>query len=130
MFYLTTQSTHFIYGYMTSDMWFRITQIMRYETLRNQFISYSFILAARDLLYVPSYKHNNIYNGLYYTGVTKAMVCAILSVERCISERNVLFNDAFNTFYLRLYGARHMIKDYSDSKRGNPLQPHGLLLAE
>ena len=30
-------------------------------------------------------------------------------------ERNVLFNDALNTFYLRLYGIRHMIKDHSDS---------------
>ena len=26
-------------------------------------------------------------------------------------ERNVLFNDAFNTFYLRLYGVRPMVKD-------------------
>ena len=25
-------------------------------------------------------------------------------------ERNVLFNDALNTFYLRLYGVRHMVK--------------------
>ena len=30
-------------------------------------------------------------------------------------ERNVLFNDALNTFYLRLYGVRHMVKDHSDS---------------
>ena len=34
-------------------------------------------------------------------------------------EGNVLFNDAFNTFYLRLYGIRHMVKDHQDSKRGN-----------
>ena len=40
---------------------------------------------------------------------------------------NVLFNDALNTFYLRLYGVRHMVKDHSDSERGNPLSPHGLL---
>ena len=31
-------------------------------------------------------------------------------------ERNVLFNDALNTFYLRLYGVRHMVKDHSDSE--------------
>ena len=42
-------------------------------------------------------------------------------------NRNVLFNDALNTFYLRLYGVRHMVKDHSDSERGNPLPPHGLL---
>ena len=29
--------------------------------------------------------------------------------------------------YLRLYGVRHMVKDHSDSERGNPLPPHGLL---
>ena len=28
-----------------------------------------------------------------------------------------LFNDALNTFYLRLYGVRHMVKDHSDSER-------------
>ena len=29
---------------------------------------------------------------------------------------NALFNDALNTFYLRLYGVRHMVKDHSDSE--------------
>ena len=33
-------------------------------------------------------------------------------------ERNVLFNDALNTFHLRLYGVRHMVKDHSDSEKG------------
>ena len=42
-------------------------------------------------------------------------------------ERNVIFNDALNTFYLLLYDFRHMVKDHSDSERGNPLPPHGLL---
>ena len=50
MFYLTTHSTHFIYGYMAPDIWLRTILIVR---------------------------------------------------ER---ERNVLFNDALNTFYIRLYG--------------------------
>ena len=44
-------------------------------------------------------------------------------------ERNCLFNDALNTFYLRLYGVRHMVKDHSDSEKGNPLPPHRLLLS-
>ena len=43
-------------------------------------------------------------------------------------ERNVLFNDTLNTFYLWLYGVRHMVKDHSDSDKGNPLPPHRLLL--
>ena len=46
-----------------------------------------------------------------------------------IRERNVLFNDVLNTFYLRLYGVRHMVKDHSDNEKGNPLPPHRLLLS-
>ena len=42
-------------------------------------------------------------------------------------EGNGLFNDALNTFYLRVYGVRHMVKDHSDSDKGNPLPPHRLL---
>ena len=44
-------------------------------------------------------------------------------------ERNVSFNNTLNTFYLRLYGVRHMVKDHSDSEKGNPLLPHRLLLS-
>ena len=42
-------------------------------------------------------------------------------------EGNILFNDALNTFYLWLYGVRHMVKDHSDSERENLLPPHSLL---
>ena len=42
---------------------------------------------------------------------------------------NVLFNDALNTFYLQLYGVKHMVKDHSDSEKGNLLPPHRLLLS-
>ena len=63
MFYLTTHSTHFIYGYMEGK------------------------------------------------------------------EGNILFNDALNTIYLRLYGVRHIVKEHSDSERANSLPPHGLLFS-
>ena len=48
---------------------------------------------------------------------------------KCLKEGNVLFNNALNTFYLRLYGVGHMVKDHSDSERGNPLPSHGLLFS-
>ena len=35
-------------------------------------------------------------------------------------EGNVLFNDALNTFYLRLYGVGHMVKEHRYSERGKP----------
>ena len=40
-------------------------------------------------------------------------------------EGNVLFNDAHNSLYLRLYGIGHKVKNHSDSERGNLLPPHG-----
>ena len=52
MFYLTTHSTHFIYGYMASDIWY---------------IGYSYRLTARVILYAPSHREDNTYHGLCYT---------------------------------------------------------------
>ena len=66
MFYLTTHSTHFIYGYMASDIWLRTILIAREET-RCRHMGYSFRLAARVLLYAPSHRQDNTYHGLCYT---------------------------------------------------------------
>ena len=66
MFYLTTHSTHFIYGYMASDIWLRTIMIVRKET-RCRHIGYSYRLAARVLLYAPSHRQDNTYHGLCYT---------------------------------------------------------------
>ena len=66
MFYLTTHSTHFIYGYMASDIWLRTILIVRKET-RCRHIGYSFRLTARVLLYAPSHRQNITYHGLCYT---------------------------------------------------------------
>ena len=60
-------------------------------------------------------------------------VCMCVCLFVCVrvptgSKEDVLFNDTLNIFYLRLYGIRHnMVKDNSDSERGNPLLPHRLL---
>ena len=54
------------------------------------------------------------------------------SVGKCETreiERNVLFNDALKTLYLRLYGVRHMVKGHSDSEKGTTLPPHRLLIS-
>ena len=66
MFYLTTHSTHFIYGYMASDIWLRTILIVRKET-RCRLIGYSYRLTARVLLYAPSHRQDNTYHGLCYT---------------------------------------------------------------
>ena len=61
MFYLTTHSTHFIYGYMASDIWLRTILIVRKET------RYSLQITARVLLYAPSHRQDSTYDGLCYT---------------------------------------------------------------
>ena len=66
MFYLTTHSTHFIYGYMASDIWLRTKLIVRKET-RCRHIGYSFRLTARVLLCAPSHSQDSTYHGLCYT---------------------------------------------------------------
>ena len=49
MFYLTTHSTHFIYGYMASDIWLRTILIVRKET-RCRYVGYSYRLTARVMI--------------------------------------------------------------------------------
>ena len=63
VFYLTTHSTHFIYGYMASDIWLRTILIVRKETR----CRHSYRLTARVLLYAPSHRQDNTYHGLCYT---------------------------------------------------------------
>ena len=66
MFYLTTHSTHFIYSYMTLDIWLRTILIVRMET-RCCHIGNSLWLTARILLYAPSHRQDSTYHGLCYT---------------------------------------------------------------
>ena len=66
MFYLTTHSTHFIYGYMASDIWLRTILIVRKET-RCHLIGYSFQLTAMVLLYAPYHRQDSTYHSLCYT---------------------------------------------------------------
>ena len=97
-------------------------------------MGYSYRLAARVLLYAPSH-------GLCYTsrgalaGTRNSSMGPLKNTEQIKEnkmnegrkEGSVLFNDALNTFYLRLYGVRHMVKDHSDSEKGNLMPPHRLL---
>ena len=50
MFYLTTHSTHFIYGYMASDIWLRTILIVRKET-RCRHIGYSYRLGTWETIF-------------------------------------------------------------------------------
>ena len=62
MFYLTMHSTHFIYGYMASDIWLRTILIVKNET-RCCHMGYSIRLTARVLLHAPSHRQDNTHHG-------------------------------------------------------------------
>ena len=66
MFYLTTHSTHFIYGCMASD---NIVKDHSDSERRNSLSSPYVLLiplAARNLLYVPAYRHDRTHHGICY----------------------------------------------------------------
>ena len=96
MFYLTTHSTHFIYGYMASDIWLRTILIVRKET-RCRHIGYSYRLTARVLLYAPSHRQDNTYHGLCYTsrgalaGTRNLLYSVFSSVVKNLSWTLVVF---------------------------------------
>ena len=46
MFYLTMHSTHFIYGYMAEDIWYRITQIAKELVVTDHLLSCSQSIAG------------------------------------------------------------------------------------
>ena len=137
MFYLMTHSTHFIYGYMASDILLRTILIVRKET-RCHHIGYSLRLTARVLLYAPSHRQDSTYHSLCYTsrvalaGTRNSSMGSphegsirwpitpwanALTTELHRKEGNVLFNNELNTFYSRLYGVWHIAKDHSYWKR-------------
>ena len=49
-----------------------------------------------------------------WTRYIQHCTAALPYLER--KEGNILFNDALNTFYLGLYGVRHMLKDHSETR--------------
>ena len=74
MFYLTMHSTHFIYGYMASDIWLRTILIVRKET-RCRHIGYSFRLAiygdAEGVLLVDYLDKRHTITGDYYADLPR-----------------------------------------------------------
>ena len=59
----------------------------------------------------------------------KILVQTATDIEVGMAGRKEMFYLTTHSkhFILRLYGVGHMVKDHSDSERGNPLPPHGLL---
>ena len=83
MFYLTTHSTHFIYGYMAFDIWLRTILIVRKET-RCRHIGFSFQLTAMVLLYAPSHRQDSTYHGLCYT--SRGALAGTRNMYVCVND--------------------------------------------
>ena len=67
------------------------------------------------------------YSKQTHTNTLYVFIVHIFIYSNNRKEGNVLFNNALNIFYLRLYGVRHMVKYHTDSEIGNLLPPHELL---
>ena len=115
MFYLTTHLTHFIYGYMASDIWLRTILIVRKET-RCRHICYSYRLTARVLLYAPFHRQDNTYHGLCYTSR------GALAVMR--NSLNVLSESLNNYYYLKRIAGCHSLVPSSRNSVREPVLFH------
>ena len=72
MFYLTTHSTHFIYGYMASDIWLRTILIVRegYTRCRHNIGYISYRLTARSsFICIHHYRQDSTHTTAFVTPV-------------------------------------------------------------
>ena len=115
MFYLTKHSTHFIYGYMASDIWLRTILIVGKETCCRH-IGYSYRLTARVLLYAPSHRQDNTYHGLCYTsrGALAGTRNSSMGPPHEGSIRRVIapWANALPLSYVPLTGIKEILKVY------------------
>ena len=101
--YLTTHPTHFIHGYMEGK------KEMFYLTTHSTHFIHGYMEGRKEMFYLTTHSTHFIHG--YMEGMKEMFYLTTHSTH----------------FILRLYGVGHMVKDYSDSERGNPLPPHGLL---
>ena len=88
MYYLMAHSTHFIYGYMESDIWLRTILVVRKET-HCRHIGYFYWLTARVLLYAPSHRQDNTYkvDSNLFSRMTKSVLIGVYWSLRTCSNR-------------------------------------------
>ena len=117
IFRYLAKSFHFILPYFPTGTMERVDTEGQIATAkvwkRKECCGMGFSPVVKHSIYVQSVYNQSFFNRVISNYVRK--------------ERNVLLNDALNVFYLRLYGIRRIVKDHSDSERGNLLPSHGLL---
>ena len=135
MFYLTTHSTHFIYGYMVSDIWLSTILIARNET-RCHHIGYSFRLTARVLLYAPSHRDRIAHTTAIVTQVVVHWLEREIAQwvhpmkdrsddsshhERTLLPQSYISYMWSSVYLFQKYGIEQVVKGYSNNTRVNLL---------
>ena len=87
MFYLTMHSTHFIYGYMASDIWLRTILIVRKET-RCRHIGYSYRL-ARGIFYMHHPTDRITHTTAFVTPVVEHWLEREIYLEKVLRFKNI-----------------------------------------
>ena len=105
----------------------------------SSFSSYTYLWCPMYFLYWGViYKHSFSHTGIHNNNKFTDWILIIFFIHIplipnlfSILRKEIFYLMTHSThFYLRLYGVRHMVKDHSDIKRGNLLQPlHGLLFS-
>ena len=85
------------------------------------------LIGRKDMFYLTTHSTHFIYSYMEGNVLFNDAINTFYLRLYGRKEGNVLFKDALSTFYLWLYGVGHMVTDHSDSERGKPLPPHGLL---
>ena len=118
MIYLTTHSTHFIHGYMASDIWLRTILIVRKET-RCRHIGYSYRLTARVLLYAPSHRQDSTYHSLCYTsrGTLAGTRNSSVGIKGKSQLKNTVLNIGINSKDLNGTSAVNQLRNTMSSIR-------------
>ena len=105
---------------MVSDIWLRIIKIKSYiirlsiiRTIPGQYILWPLL----HQLWCTGYMSPPIgIDPMIHQTMSRYSTIETRPYPSNNKEGNVLFNDTLNTFYLRLYGVRHMVKDHLDSE--------------
>ena len=94
-----------------------MTAVFRKHLLQISFINLFLCRSRRSISYVcvtVIYVQGKTIFKCFYYSAFNTFYLWLQGRKEGRKEGNVLFNDKLNTFYLRLYGITHMVKDHSD----------------
>ena len=117
MFYLTTHSTHFIYGYMATDIWLRTILIVRKERERE-----IFYLTTHSTHFIYGYMASDIWLRTILI-VKKETRCCHIGYSYRLAARVLLYAPSHrqdNTYHGLCYTSRGALAEMRNSSMGPP----------